>query len=383
MKNVSKKFIFKKIILWRLLTFLFLFFALIFIPLQKDFLGGGLDSYLKNPYFWAWSNFDGEHYLVIAYEGYRPLTYFFFPAYPFLVSFFGRFLGGSFTMHAVSAMAISHVAFFSALIGLWKLVLLDYRKNISKLMITLMLVFPTSFYFGSSYTESLFLALCVWSFYYARKGRWLRAGFLGAVLTATRVVGIALLPALAVELFLQKRGKGLKELAIPIIGVLLVPLGALIYMYYLKVAVGDPLEFLHSVEIFGQQRSSTLIMLPQVFYRYFFKVIPNINYNYFPVVFSTFLEISTALVFLALAILAFNKLRLSYAIYFALGYIIPTLSGSFSSFSRYVLVLFPAFLLMAIYISKLTKINKISIIIFSSILLFIATALFTRGFWIA
>jgi len=377
------KFLFSSFVFWRLVLFVFLFLAISVVPLQKDFLGGGLVSYLKAPYLWAWANFDGEHYLSLAYQGYQPLTYFYFPVYPLAIRFFANLFSQSFSSLAVSGLLISNTSLLLALIGLWKLIRLDFQKETARLAIILLLVFPTSFYFGSLYTESLFLALAVWSFYFARRRRWFLAGILGAVLTATRVVGIALLPALMVEVWLQKRKNKKLSLFWPMAGVLLVPLGLFAYMYYLKTTIGDPLEFFHSVSIFGQQRSSSLILLPQVFYRYFFKVLPNVNYDYFPVVFTTFLEIITALVFFVLAIVVFFRLRLSYALYLAAGYLIPTLSGSFSSLPRYVLILFPGFILMTVWLSKKPKWLQTIFLSVLFLALGIATALFTRGYWLA
>jgi Gpi18-like mannosyltransferase len=383
MKPESKKFLLKAFIFWRILLFALLFFAVGAVSLQQNFLGGDLAGYLKAPYLWAWANFDGEHYLSIAYQGYLPLTYFYFPAYPLITRFFANLFNQSFSSLAISGFLVSNISLFLALIGFWKIIRLDFQKNIAKLTIILLLVFPTSFYFGSLYTESLFLALVIWSFYFARKQKWLLAGILGAVLTATRVVGITLVPALIVEVWLQKRKNKKLDLFWPIVGILLVPLGLFAYMYYLKVVTGDPLEFFHSVSIFGQQRSQNLILLPQVFYRYFFKVLPNLNYGYFPVVFTTFLEIVAAIVFLVLTIVSFFKLRLSYAFYLAAGYLIPTLSGSFSSLPRYVLVLFPGFILMAVWLSKKSRWLRTAFLLILFLALGIATALFVRGYWVA
>ena len=383
MKPESKKFLLKSFVGWRIILFVFLFLAIRVISPQESFLGGDFPSYLKQPFLWAWANFDGEHYLSIAYQGYQPLTYFYFPAYPLTIYFVAQLLGGSFRSLAVSGLLISNISFFIALIGFWKLIMLDYKKDIARLAVLLLLVFPTSFYFGSVYTESLFLALVVWSFYFARKGKWVLAGLLGAALTATRVVGLALIPALLVEAYLQKRENKKLNLSPAIMGILFSALGIFAYMTYLNQVTGDPLEFFHNVSIFGQQRSSSLVLLPQVFYRYFFKVLPNIDYSYFPAMFATYMEIVTAIVFLGLAVASFFKLRLSYAFYLALGYIIPTLSGSFSSLHRYVLILFPAFILSAIWLSRRKKWVKVIIFLIFILGLLVATSLFTRGFWVA
>lgn len=394
----------KKIVLyfltWKVFLYCLVAFSIATLSLQTDYLGGGLENYLKNPYLWSYLNFDGVHYLSIALDGYQPLTYFFFPTFPLAVRYASQFLtGGGMLQAARVGLWISNLSFFVALIGLYKLIGLDFKKRISYLTITLLLLFPTSFYFASFYNESVFLALIVWCFYFARKKRWFFAGILGAFATATRVVGIAIIPALIIEAYLQyKKNKQLsaettlryflksidwKNVIKPLVSILLASMGVLAYMYYLYLKTGDPLIFIHSVEVFGQQRSSSLVILPQVFYRYFFKVLPSINYQYFPVVVFSYLEIVSAIVFGILVIATFVKLRLSYAVYALTTYIIPTLSGSFSSLPRYVLVIFPAFLVSAVYISKLTKLNRLLIYLILFVLLVITAPLFFRGYWIS
>lgn len=383
MKKGDFKFLLASFFGWRVFLLGFVFLAAFFFPLQKLFLGGGMENYLANPYFWSWINFDGEHYLSLVLQGYLPLTYFYFPFYPLLVKAIALITGATFKGIAVSGLLVSHLSFFLAMVGLWKLVGLDFKREIGKLTILFIVLFPTSFYFGSFYTESLFLALAVWSFYAARRGNWILAGLLGAALTATRITGLALFPAIAYELIRAKKENPKLNLLVPIISLILIPAGLGIYMLYLNKATGDPLEFFNTIAIFGQQRSTNLVLLPQVFYRYFFKVIPNVNFSYFPIVFTTLLEIVTALIFLVLSVWAFFKLRLSYALFLAAGYLIPTLSGSFSSFPRYVAVLFPAFILLAIWGRKLPKVARSVIFVLLFVTLAIASMLFVRGYWIS
>jgi len=383
MKKDDFKFIITSFLGWRALLLGLVFLSAFFFPLQKLFLGGGMDNYLKNPYFWSWLNFDGEHYLSIALQGYLPLTHFYFPLFPILSKFLSLLIGGGFKDIATSGLIVSHLSFFLALIGVWRLVGLDYKRDIARLTILFILLFPTSFYFGAYYTESLFLALAVWALYFARKRKWLLAGLLGAGLTATRITGLALLPAVAYEVWKTKKENPKLNLFFPIISILLIPVGLGIYMLYLNKTTGNPLEFFSSIAIFGQQRSTNLVLLPQVFYRYFFKVIPNLAFSYFPIVFTTFLEIATALVFLFLLVWSFFKLRLSYSLYFLAGYLIPPLSGSFSSFPRYVAVLFPAFILMAVWSQKLPKTAKAVIFLLLFVTLAVASMLFVRGYWVS
>jgi len=350
---------------------------------KKDFLGGGAQNYFTSPMLWGWANFDGEHYLALARDGYRPLTYFYFPFYPIVINIFSRFLERGDNGYLFSALFVSHLFFFGGLIGFWKLILLDFKQNVARLAVLLLLAYPTSFYFGSVYTESLFFALVIWSFYFARKKSWAASLILASFASATRIAGVALAPALLAEYLSYKKCFSLPILFKGILIFLFSLLGLLVYIFYLNQTVQDPLAFFHNIGIFGQQRSSNLVILPQVFYRYFFKIIPNLSWNYFPQVFVVFLELASAIVFLLLAGISFFKLRLSYAILLVLGYLLPTLSGSFSSLPRYVLVLFPGFILLALLIDKRSRMFKI--VFFSALLacLSVSTALFTRGFWVS
>lgn len=393
--SVDDKSIIKLFLIWRVVLFVFLFLAISTLPLQFNFLGGGVENYLQKPYLWSWINFDGEHFLSIAYRGYRELEYFFFPGYPLLVGLIAKLLNGSIADFAFVGLLVSNLSFVIGLVGLTRLIRLDYKKEIAVTSIVLLLLFPTSFYFGSFYSEGLFFALTVWSFYFARKGKWLLAGVLGAGSTATRFVGIALFPALVLEALMQWRENKKLHLIKPILASFSVLLGLIVYTSFLGGKTGDPLDFFHSVEIFGQQRTAGIVMLPQVFYRYLFKIIPNIDYSYFPAVFTTWLELLVAVSFGVLALLGLLgglgllgrfgkvKLRISYGVYLALVYLIPTFSGSFSSLPRYVLVAFPAFILLALYLNRLPKALRILFYVTLFVSLALATSLFTRGYWIA
>ena len=166
--EVDYPFLLGSFFIWRALLLVLVFFAVRLLPLQENYLGGGMSLYKGAPWFWSWGNFDGEHYLSIARDGYTNLRYFFFPVYPLLIKIFTL---GSRTLHSFfsSGLFVSHTAFLLGVIGFWKLLALDLnRKNIKKVLIFLLL-FPTSYYFGRIYTEGIFFALTICSFYFARQ----------------------------------------------------------------------------------------------------------------------------------------------------------------------------------------------------------------------
>ena len=355
-------------IAWRLGLELAVWLGKKFLPQKLGYLGPSV-----------WANFDGLHYLGIAQNGYGLYQQAFFPLYPWLI----RWLAGFIHNYLFSGLAISHLTFFASLYLLYRLLLFDFSEKFARRVIILLLLFPTSFFFVSFYSESLFFFLMIAAFYFARKGKWLVAGIFGALASATRVVGIFLLPALLVEWGEQYKSQNLnvKSQIFNLFSVFLIPLGLGFYMRYLAVHWGDPLLFVHVQEHFGAQRvSGKIILLYQVFWRYF-KMILTTKAD--PLYFVVWLELLTAVGFLALLIWGyFQKIRLSWLIFGILAYILPTLTGTFSSLPRYVLVIFPGFIALSLLAEKYRWL-KIFYPIFAIILGVVAVIFFTRGYWVA
>ncbi len=367
---------------WRFALIIISLFAINFVPLaQVDrFLGGGFINYSIAPHLFSWANFDGEHYLSIAIFGYKNLEQAFFPAYPLLISFFAR--PDSFNLllslvnSTIMGLIISNTCFIISLIFLWELIKMDYSNKIAYFTIILLLIFPTSFYFGAVYNESLFLLLSVLSFYSARKGRWFMAGLFGMIASATRVFGILLLLVLLLDIC-QQRIKLSKSFWI-----FLIPLGLGVYMLYLNITVGDPVAFYHYQKLIGEQHQAGVILLPQVYFRYIKMIISTSMQN--PIFQTVVLELFTGILFFLLPIYGyFKKIRLSYLVYAMLGFLVPTIQGSFSSSPRYVTILFPSFLAAALLIDSLPKIFRIILLTLSAGVLVVETTLFLRGYWVA
>ncbi|MEK7616924.1 MAG: mannosyltransferase family protein [Patescibacteria group bacterium] len=369
-------------IAWRIFLTLAGVFAVSNVPLMnKDrFLGGGSQNYHLEPLFFSWANFDGEHYLSISIHGYKFLEQAFFPVYPTLISFFAKpFYNDLFSANVFSILAgllTSNIAFFFALVILWELIRIDYSQNLAYLTIILLLIFPTSFYFGALYNESLFLLFSVLSFYTFRKGMLLKSSFLGALSSATRVFGIILFPAFLVEIWQQKMYRKI------IFWLFFIPVGLGMYMLYQYFTFDDPLAFYNLQTIVGEQHTAGITLLPQVYFRYI-KMLLTVDMQN-PIYQTILLEFSLGIIFFLLPIYGFfKKIRLSYLIYAMVGFLLPTIQGSFSSTPRYIIVFFPSFLAAAIWLNSKPNILKVIILSVSIILLFIESVLFLRGYWVA
>lgn len=283
------------------------------------------------------AHFDGIHYLRIARYGYQDIgAQAFFPLYPLLIRFFTPI----FPSPLFAAVAISIISLIIALIGLRRLFPTHKLSVISHL-----LLFPTSFFFLTSYTESLFLALSVWFFVLLKREKWLSAALLAGLASSTRLVGSLLALSLIIK-YLQK-GKN-RFLLIPLTIISLS--GLTLYSYYLNQQFSDPLMFVHVQSMFGMGRSTdSLILLPQVIYRYLkmFLTVPILSTLSARIYFE-FASFSLAFY---LAIRYWSTRSLSLNFYLILSLILPTLTGTLSSIPRYILVLIP-FLIPLHYLRK-------------------------------
>ncbi|MDP1743831.1 MAG: mannosyltransferase family protein [Candidatus Amesbacteria bacterium] len=341
-----------------------------FLPLPDTYLGGATQAYVENPLLYSRANFDGNHYLTIAKRGYGYAQQAFFPLYPNLIRYFSKYM-----LPVTSGVAISMVSFFIAIIFLVKLVQLDDKDpNIAKWTVISLLAFPTSFFFGSVYTEGTFLMLIVLSFYCARTKHWWLAGIFGALASYTRFVGIFLLPALIFEWFETSKNK--KDL----IPILLIPLGLLTYMQFLDKTTGDPLAFVHVQKLFGQGRSEKLILLYQVFWRYV-KMVLTVDLKN-PIYPTLVLEFVTGIAFLWASIMVAIRQRRSYAVFAILSYLVPTLTGNLVSLPRYILTAFPFFIGYGRFLTQ-NKPRRQIILTISIVLAFIYLSMFVRGYWVS
>ena len=370
-------------LIWRLLLFAASFLAEKFIsftprfPYSDIFL---IPSMLPR-WIWGFGNFDGVHYLTIASRGYQAqFTQVYFPLFPLLLKYFYLILPLGNPL--VNGLILSNLLFLFSLYLFYLHLSTVVSENQSRWILTFLVFFPTSFFFGSLYTESLFLFLMLFSLYLGQQKKWWLAGLTAAFASATRIIGIFLWPVLLWQ-WLESRNQKQKKSLISILKspvCYIPPLGLIAYMVYLKVYFGDALYFWHAQPVFGAGRSgSSIILLPQVVYRYF-KIFADISVTS-EVFWITFLEFFLTVLTILLLIYAHRrKMPLSWLILAWPAILLPTLTGTFSSMPRYVLLALPIYLGLA----SIPNLKVRSLVLFISLLLqLVLTMLFTSGHWVA
>lgn len=365
MKAIDWKFIAVVFFVWRLLISAGELIGWVFVPFKSSF--PYIDSILqasKLPqWLWQWANFDGVHYLGIvahSYQGYGVQV--FFPFYPIVA----RAVGLIVPSNLLSALLVSHVAIFAAAGILYRLTTKTFDKNIARWTILFLFFFPTSFFFGAVYTESLFLLLILLAF--ETKGWW--SGVFGLLAGGTRLVGAFVAPARI--LLFPRNWWSVFSLG-----------GVGAFMLYLWWRFTDPLIFLTAQNAFRNNRADTLTALVnpfQVMFRYLniFVTADPSHFDFWVAVLEFFAFLLGAGI-LAWLWLKQKRLR-SYLIFAWLALLLPTLSGTLSSMPRYLLIIFPIFIGLAQIRNKPIKYGVLGVFI---VLLILLTCLFTRGYFIA
>lgn len=191
----------------------------------------------------AWDRWDAQHYVYLATHGYATVgdarnLIAFFPLYPALISSVA-----SIGLPArTAAMLISNVAGAVAAILLYEVALVDGDRKAAWRAAAFFTIFPTAYFLLVGYTEALFCALAFGSVLAARRQRWMWSGLLGGLAAASRLTGLALLPFLVIELAGVRRA--LHNLRQAIVPPLLVALGFFTYLLLNLLVLGDPLAFL-------------------------------------------------------------------------------------------------------------------------------------------
>ena len=199
------------------------------------------------------NRWDAPHFQVIADVGYAGYSLFlvFFPLYPWLIRFVNLLVGN----FMISAYIVSFVCYLAGLCYIYHLVKLDFKASTAKWAVILISIFPFSFFLGAPHTESLFILITAMTLYYIRTHRWLLAGLIGALAASTRMVGIILVAAAAVEFVMHynlftmmKKGewdKFFKLVDTKGLLILLMFVGTLMYFTINWAISGDPFMFMY------------------------------------------------------------------------------------------------------------------------------------------
>ena len=325
----------------------------------------------------AWVHWDSHLYLSIAEQGYQYETgktsnIPFFPFYPMLIR---AFMPITFNNAVLSGLIIANVSLLAGIILLADLVARDFGAMVAYRTVSALLLFPTSFFFGALYAESLALALLALTLWAVRRERWWLAGIAGLFLSATRVPGVLIAPVLALAL-ISRNGWRWPRFQ-PVLLVPLLPVAGLgLFVLYQWHRFGSPFVFLQvQKKGWDQQLSLPWVQL--------FMMIDTIATGathwsgHWP---TRAFQLAVWLSFAGLTAIALRRLPLAYSLTGVMMLLPAYLTNVSYSLPRYVLLALPAFLMMALLIERRPAL--LATIPAALVLLGWTTALFVNGFFV-
>ena len=196
---------------------------------------------------------DAQWYRGIAENGYgftrlhedgRLLSdYAFFPLFPFVERWVGRATG---LVPVDAGLLVSLVCSVAAAWGIYAVAAHVYSPRVGVTATVLWAALPVGVVQWMAYSESLFTALAAWSLHAVLTRRWLLAGALACCAGLTRPTGVAVVAAVVVAAAVEHRSRargtssGAPNGLGPVAATLLAPLGALGYLVWVGLRVGDP-----------------------------------------------------------------------------------------------------------------------------------------------
>ena len=327
-----------------------------------------------------WARWDSVWYLTIAEHGYHGAaeTLAFWPLYPALVAMVGAVLGG----HDLTAgVLISLVSLLGSLMLLERLGMRLVGAPSARRAVLYLALFPTAFFFGAVYSESLYLFLALGAFLLAERGRFLPAGVVCGLAILTRLAGIALLPALAIIAWRS----GQRRRALLSLGA--APLIASIHLLIVRDARGS-LDDLFGAQALWQRHLSPAGPLGGVWHGLgkAWTTASELGGPGGPDLLwpSELLNAGFLALFVVLTVVAWRRVGAPYGLFAALSLALPlsfpAAPSPLLSLPRFGLVVFPFFLALGV-LGERPRVN-VTIIVASSVLLVLATVEWVRFGWI-
>jgi len=173
----------------------------------------------------------------------------FFPLFPLLARLPQALFG---LPPLMAAVLLSKICFFFSIIAFMEFFRLykpDTNAAFAAMAVSLN---PYAIYGNVGYTEPLFLMLTCIFFIQLKRKRNIPAGMTGALLSATRFVGLSAMAAYVAANAAAIASGRIKIEARILLGFLLIPLGLACFMIFLHHQMGDALAFLHVQRAWGR-----------------------------------------------------------------------------------------------------------------------------------
>jgi Gpi18-like mannosyltransferase len=302
-----------------------------------------------------WYRWDTVHYTEIAQSGYQlnqienttwP------PLYPLVTGVLG------FIMPTMAAeLVVSTIAMFFFFYLLHRLITEKWNVELANQVLLLLVVFPGSIFLAAGYSEAVFNALVLSSFYFLFHKKWFVSALFGGLATLTRHQGIFLVIPIAWEgiqfLRCQPRFDWSRAIFI-LFNLTLMPLAFALNALYIRLIIHAPWPWVTRASYWQEHTGwpwrgliGNLIFVLHIDIG---------DLLYAPMVMSVFFDLVFILLFVILISYKKTLLPTSYRLY-GIAALIPSLivltsSNTLTGITRFVISVFPAFIVLAVLLKN-------------------------------
>jgi Gpi18-like mannosyltransferase len=306
----------------------------------------------------VFSRFDGLWYLKIARDGYffdpsRQSSIAFAPLFPMLMRLVGGVFGSSDAAFVMAGILISIFSLLVALIFICATTRELFGDRAARRTAWYVLICPGTLYLSAVYPMSLMVAIGAASLWYARHERWRLACAIGMLAPLARPDGILLL----FPLFLEA-GRS-KQVYRRHLCLLVIPLMSGVWLGAQWIAFGTPLAFIEAQKMWEPSPFITVVHSSRAV-----------------------LILGIAAFFVLLTVLGWFRLPMSFSLYSSLFLMVMLTSGRLWSLPRFVVILFPCFMLLA-QLGTRWKWLHVFYIVSAALLAAIFALRFSLGLWVA
>ena len=306
-------------------------------PLARPYLGVAVE---KNPWLEPWQRWDTLHYQAIAERGYAAFDSALFvpPLFPGLIRLTSALIG---TDSLGSALIVSNVAGLAGMTAFYALARAEVADpQWARRAVFYLSVFPTGFFWFAGYTESLLLLSSALALLAASRSRWLISGLAAGLAALSRLAGALLIVPVGVSAWRAVRAERSWRPLVAVAGALI---GALAFPVYAWLGMG--LSPLAPVEV-QAGRAQGGFAFPGVNLVRAIQRLAGGESN-----FADLFDLALLLLFIGLAVPVWRQLSRPLALFY-FGFLLLYLSrvagiAPLLGMARYVLVLFPAYLVLA------------------------------------
>jgi Mannosyltransferase (PIG-V) len=319
-------------------------------------------------------HWDAVSFLQIASHGYPARTSYldaFLPGFPLLVAGVSVLTRDA----ATAALLVCVVAEAVALWFLFRLVRQERDVRAAWFCVLMLAFFPTAVFLSAPFTEAPFIAAAAAALWLARGRRPVAACCAAMFAAAFRLTGLALLPALALEMLMQGGWRPRREM----LALVLIPLPLLLYCAYMALHTGDALALFKAEQSasFGQSPAApwtglattwnTMVTATDGETRSIFA--REIAFGLLGFVASVAMWIST-------------RIPASFALYCSVAWLMTASISFWRSEPRYILALFPALMLLGDLTSRRMRALRPALVAASAVLMCLGTIVFAQGRWL-